>query len=393
MPKRRVIPAGTVPPAPGDDSGAISQAIAIISAAFIAGLLLSWRLWFDAARLYPTAPLFGSGLPPLVTSLLAGVLLLALAAAMVGFHRTPAIWLAAGSTAILVLGDQSRLQPWVYEYCILLILLASAKRTASPLQTCRFVIAALYFWSAVQKINLVFIRRIWPDFCDAALRAAPESIRTLFTHAGVAVPVVELVIAIGLLMPRFSKAAACLAVAMHAGILTLLILAHENTVVWPWNIAMALLDIVLFVRTAEERSPLRNGGFRLHGLALVLCGVIPLLSFWDYWDAYLSAALYSGDTIQAVVAVVPHAVQRFPQRVLRSTWQRTRPVYIDLNRWSYDELNVPAYPSERVMKAIGGEVCRAYVLPDRGELRIFVPGRWTLQWRRSDYYDCEMLAP
>src|SRR5213075_854179 len=147
--------------------------------------------------------------------------------------------------------------------------------------------------------------------------------------------------------------------------------SHENSVVWPWNIVMALLVLVMFTgrqQTAARLSAVRSPLSSVHWALVAVAAALPALSFVGLWDPYLSGALYSGNTEQAVVIVAPDVVAHLPQVIARNTWQDSPPRFIDLNRWSYDELNVPAYPAERVFKEIATDVCRQYV--DSGALRI-----------------------
>src|SRR5205807_646305 len=55
--------------------------------------------------------------------------------------------------------DQSRWQPWFYQYLFMLAVLC---RRDSPLDTCRFIIAAVYFWSGAHKINPEFAHDTLP---------------------------------------------------------------------------------------------------------------------------------------------------------------------------------------------------------------------------------------
>jgi len=52
-----------------------------------------------------------------------------------------------------------------------------------------------------------------------------------------------------------------------------------------------------------------------------------------------------GNTAQAVVVIDPAALNTLPDVLRRNTWQQSRPMFIDLNRWSFDELQVPIYPN------------------------------------------------
>jgi len=181
---------------------------------------------------------------------------------------------------------------------------------------------------------------------------------------------------------------------MHALVMIALIAAGENRVVWPWNAATAALVLTLFWRTDVDAVTILRGDLTpRHVVVTVAVGVLPLLSFCGWWDAYLSAALYGGNTIQTVVIVTPDTVTSLPPLVRRNTWQQSEPMFIDVNRWSYDELNVPAYPAERVMKRVGREICDHHISPGHGKLLILGRPQWRSGTRTAAYSDCAAAWP
>lgn len=274
---------------------------------------------------------------------------------------------AAAITLVLVLGDQSRLQPWVYEYVLLLVALSFG-----ALNTCRSIIAALYFWSGVQKMNVTFLDRVWPVFAPSIL-----------AHAGWIVPVTEVVLALGLLFQRTRRAAVVALVATHAFVIAALAVRGENSVVWPWNATMAVLVVALFGRKEDFRMWSSQRAIQ------AAVWILPALSFFGLWDAYLSDALYAGNTIQGVFVIDPAIIPWLPPLIQRNTWQQRRPMFIDLNRWAYDELNVPAYPAERVMKEISVQICNTFIhRADQGMLVIQERPDWRTGVRGKETVPC-----
>jgi hypothetical protein len=261
------------------------------------------------------------------------------------------------------------MQPWVYQYCFLLIAALASRKS---LDTCRFVIVATYFWSAIQKINITFLTRTWVDLVAGLSAILPPPLLGFFGRIGWVVPAIELLVAIGLFTVWWRRAAVAAAVTMHVIILLVLMISGENSVVWPWNMAMPLLTLALFGRASDappSRIIIGDGSLR-HALIATATGLLPILSLWGYWDSYLSSAMYSGNTVTAVVVVSPEVVQTLPPVILANTWQASRPMFIDLNRWSFDELNVPAYPAERVMRRVALAVRNRFVAA--GNARVVV---------------------
>ena len=140
---------------------------------------------------------------------------------------------------------------------------------------------------------------------------------------------------------------------------------------------MALLVVMLFWRSSE-----------LHAVFAILFIVMPAFSFAGWWDAYASSALYSGDIAQAVVYVDPPLIARFPESMREYIWQQSKPMFLDINRWSYGELNVPAYPEPRVLRRIGQEVCSRYVHSGNAKVRTFYRPDWRTGKRESEIRMC-----
>jgi hypothetical protein len=379
-----------------------------LSLAFICGLCLSWKLWVTS-RSFPLTPVT-SLLPPIPAPwdelwlfVLLGLLLAITVVAQP--RRLILVFLAlAGS---LSLWDQTRWQPWFYQYLFMLAALGfiawkpkSGPRPALPergsrpeLDACRLIVVSTYFWSGLQKLNATFIKETWPDIAGPWLRHLPEAVRRLPAPFVLIIPVAEIAIGVGLVARRSRNSAVALAVATHIFVLALLVRSGENTVVWPWNLAVGVFVVVLFWRdqTTGPRTifALKNG---LHALILLLFTILPALSLFDLWDSYLSSALYSGNTDQAVIYVSPEDIQRLPAPTRPHIWQSSQPFFLDINRWSYAELNVPVYPEPRVYRRVAEQVCGYAGNSSDMRLRIKEKPNPLTGARKSEYYDCEHLS-
>ena len=301
---------------------------------------------------------------------------------------------------LLCLWDQNRWQPWFYQYLFMLAAIGvvwwkkngETRSQQQALNACRLIVASTYVWSGLQKLNASFIRETWPDIAGPWLRLLPEAVRKPPQPFILVVPVLEVAIGLGLIARRSRDAAVALALATHAFVLALLLCSGENTVVWPWNIAMGVFVVILFWRdkaAGGEIFAVRNG---LHAAVLLLFAILPALSLFDLWDSYLSSALYSGNTDQAVIYVDPAAIQRLPAQTLPHVWQKSQPFFLDINRWSFAELNVPVYPEPRVYRRVAAQVCDYAGNSAEVRLRIKQKPNPLTGARESEYYDCEHLS-
>ena len=333
-------------------------------------MYLSPELWLTGRRAYPLTPVFPF-LPSIPSQLdmpiYGAILLLAVAAVFVRSVKLVAALILVA--AVYALFDQSRWQPWFYQYLLMLAALCDP-RPARALATCRFIVAAVYFWSGLHKLNPGFV-----DGTFAFMVAALPGGAWLHPLAYLA-PVLEAAIGVALLTRRFRRAAACAAIAMHVFILAAIgPLGHNfDSVVWPWNIAMICLVAMLF-RTGELWRPVPVW-------AILLCGLAPAFNFFDLWDGYLSFALYSGNSNYAEIYIADDVAGRLPDAIQqRIDVNDSKVDELDLMEWSYDELNVPAYSEPRVYRNILRHLCALTEEPDR--MVLVIDHRAPLFGRRS----------
>ncbi len=363
------------------------------------GLLLSPSLW-TGQRFYPTAPVLS--FLPTIPATLGQVALGAMLALLLGvlLSARPQRFIAAflSLAAILVLFDQSRLQPWFYQYCIMFGALVVFKwkpnvvtKRNAVMATCMLIISGIYIYSGLQKFNPNFTGSVFPWMIEPVANKLPQALQSFVYNSGQFIPVVEISIGLGLLFKRTRVLAFIVAVGMHLNILYVLgpFGNNWNSVVWPWNITMILIVGILFFRNSAVplEAILWTKKFIYHKVALVLFGLLPLLSFVGLWDSYLSSSLYSGNTTQASLNFP--AYSNNPNRVdlIKYATLQDKTYNVDFNSWSFAEMNVPAYPETRIYKQITKKLCKTN--PD---LELKISPRWTSEWpARSQYYGCNNL--
>jgi hypothetical protein len=372
----------------------------ITALAVASSFLLSWKLWLST-RLFPLAPV-SNYLPriPYPVDYLWLLSLLALLAA-ISFVARPRklILLFLGLAVLLSLWDQTRWQPWFYQYLFILAAIGlfawrkpEAANNRIALDVCRFIIASTYFWGGIQKLNITFVRQTWPDMASFL----PGWWLSIANHVPpfliLAVPIAEIFVGLGLFTRRFRNRAVLLATATHGAILLLLFLTGENIVVWPWNIAMALSVWILFWQDKETTGRrIAVGKQPFHALAVILFGVLPSLSLFGFWDAYLSSSIYSGNTYQAAIYLTPAVIARLPEQIHPHIWQKSEPFFLDINRWAYAELHVPVYPEPRIYRQVAREICKyAQGVPAISLWIKQKPHPLTGAFG-SEYYDCESV--
>jgi hypothetical protein len=372
----------------------------VLSLALLCGFALSRRLWVSTGRLYPNVPAFDflpTVAPPLDYVLFGAlVVLLTLVVIQARPSRLCAVALVVLASA-LVLFDESRLQPWFYQYLFLMLALAAHSweeiDARTCLRACGLVVACVYFWSGVQKLNPQFFGDVVPSLAGPYLARMPASFARLAVPLALLVPLIEICAGVFLLTRRLRRVGVVLAVVTHAVVLMLFVPFRRNNVIWPWNVSMIAFVIVIFRREASGvRDFLPRRLLSLQTLAVVLFGLMPALSLFGLWGQNLSAALYSGNVARAEFTVSKRVARRLPTRVQQKLRPAPDGLRLDINHWSYAELNVPAYPSERVYRRAAVALCEFAESPSDVRLEVTAPPRLFGDVTQTTTLDCDALT-
>jgi hypothetical protein len=295
--------------------------------------------------------------------------LFVLGAAMLA-SRKPHISIAAFLAVITVFCvlDQTRWQPWVFFYGAILATLALFSWDSAnllgrnrALNIIRLIMVGTYLFSGLQKVNYNFVEVDFPWIVSPITAALPAAGPTLH-WLGMGAPFIQIAFAIGLLTRRLRRISLFAAIAMHVFILSMFgpFGLDWNDIIWPWTAAMAVLDIILF-GGAEEfswRDIIWSGPRPYHIAILVLFVGLPLLSFANMWDSYLSAALYSGNITEAEIYTNDRGRNSLPADIkARLVHVSDDTNVINIQRWAIEDLDVTPYPEVRVYKKIARSVC------------------------------------
>ncbi|CAN5617679.1 hypothetical protein BH20ACI4_BH20ACI4_23740 [soil metagenome] len=338
----------------------------IVCVGLLVGIFFSFELWFPITRTFPRVPLFFE-VPILFDQILTIILIVSLIS-LIFFQKLKIFLMTAiVSLILLIIFDQMRLQPWVYQYLLLLVIFAltdDEPHSNQMLGLAQIVIAGLYFWSGVQKLNFTFAYETLPILL-APLQNLFPSIRLPFVFLGISIALLEILIGIGLFFRKTRTPAVYFAAAMHAAILILLIAKNYNSIVWIWNATLILIVVVSFWQSENSIKQTIKTAFDWKGKfakSIVAASVLlPVLSFWNLWDMYLSGALYSGNVEIAVIKINEDLFNDLPPKARQVVFQtqNTGDKILPLFEWSIAELNVPVYPENRIFKQITRQVCKS----------------------------------
>ena len=318
----------------------------------VAGLVLfaaTWKLWTPQSE-FPQVPLFGwaGSLPSLVDWLAFGVLLTSLTMSL---WKPDDVWnwiAFAVAASVLIVLDQHRLQPWMWQLLLIAVCWTTsgrcAKRAGETLGCLRLLTISIYFWSAISKLDSNFVGSHGQTLIEAMFRSVginavnwPASWKSWLA---LFLPVGELLVAGGLCWPRTRRAGLIAATALHVGLLLALGplgLGHRPGVLL-WNVAFIGHDWLLFGTRALGAIALS-----LRASLLILVCVWPMTERWGLCDRWLAWSVYAARSERVSVTLTDEGLRRLPESAQRCVTDGELP----LDRWSLTALDVPIYPQLR----------------------------------------------
>jgi hypothetical protein len=352
----------------GTDS--IEKKIVFITCLFwLIAKIISWKVW-TGYRLFPLVPMFGflRDLPLIYHSILFLVSIFCLILLLIKPITKVTVVLIIAELLSLI-ADQTRWQPWEYQYLFIVLLFwLNRKKSRLFYSSTIFVIAAIYFYSGIGKLNPGFLFSVWNEmivhrFLKLDTITADNRI---FYYAGYLIGLVEMLSAIGLIFKPLKKISAILLILMHC--FNLLVLGpfgiNYNIIIWPWNIAMIAYLYVLLVATPRTAFCWKHLTTGWNKIVLIFWGLLPIFYFFGWWDTYLSSMMYTGNVKHMIICVKDSN---------EVTTKSLRPFYgndykdvcngdatINVTRWAIKELKVPVYPEKRVYLKIKESFIKTY---------------------------------
>jgi hypothetical protein len=248
-------------------------------------------------------------------------------------------------------------------------------------------------YSGLQKINLGFMADVMPWLLQPVTSLLP-SMNVLVPLIAISAPFIQIFFAIGLLTQKYRRVSLILAVSMHIFILMMIgPLGHNwNAVVWPWTIAMAILDVILF--RSKDTISLKEiifSNLNLPKVIIILFFIIlPLLSFFNKWDSYLSSALYSGNITSGQLYIGKNEMDILPSAIRNYFTPSSTTTYVaDISTWSMQELHVPSYPEKRIFKNVAKKICT--VTNNSVTTRLHIQEYRMFNSVRNQVYTCSQL--
>lgn len=377
----------------------------------VAGLILMHQtrgLWFGSAEMFPRVPLLAWGLssPAWLDEFFAWVMVASLGLLLFFSKGGRVAQIASLTFATALAGavvlDQHRLQPWAWEFAILLSVMAllPASRAVVGL---RLVVASLYLHSGLSKLDVTFLTThgesllsVIPATFGWDFAEAPEMVRRILVAL---LPLGEIAVAVGLCFPQTRRIAKWGSIGMHLTLLWILGpwgLDHQPGVLI-WNGFFIAQNLILFAHFPETRpsgslktdSPAEPPRWRI-GLGYGWVAMVILLPFlepfglFDHWPAW---AVYASRPERTFVYVaedrvpdLPPELQEFlsegetpPDAAARflagkPAWRR-----LQIDRWCLESVKAPIYPQDRFQVGVALALAETYQLGEAIRVDILSP--------------------
>ncbi|MDF2448390.1 MAG: hypothetical protein K0R26_894 [Bacteroidota bacterium] len=345
----------------------LTQRLQLIKLITLIGLLVSvlccHHLW-AGHRYFPKASILEdfAGVPAPWDYLHLVVLVLLIILSSLTQKRLPSILLILFSV-YLCLEDQNRLQPWFFNYIIILFVLLfyryrvdESNNYTTVFISLQVLVSLIYIFSGIQKMNESFVPDTFLWMVSSFDTVLSERQLQLATRFGYIVPYFEMSVGILLLVKPLRFIIVPLVIIMHVLILVMLgpMGRNHNMVVWPWNMVMIALVLLLFANIKHERFFDISFLFKSFSFYTVLITmlVLPVFSLKNQYDSYLSSSLYSSNLHDCQLILSNKAYAQLPYYIRHFTTDSENHHVLYIKRWAQQELGAPCVPEYRVFKKV-----------------------------------------
>jgi len=348
--------------------------VRVTSMAFLFSLILSWRAYIPSLRIFELSPVIEI-LGPIPVWVDWTVLILNIGCLgwllMKPLQRAPA-FAALACTVFWVLQDLLRFQPYTYMYVFTILLVVFFK--SDGIQALKIMVASVYFWAGVHKINATFFLNLLPGLLEPFYKfpKEPSLFAAFMALAIFTVPLFEA--AIGLLLvffPRQKRLTILMAFIMLVVVLICLGLDGYtwNMIVWPWNIYLFLLLFLLLYGPASAGEKLRLRLDTPTVATIALFSIAPALALFGWGHSYPSFKLYSGNTKRAEVIFSQNEnMIGLPNNLGQLVGRAQRLPLVD---WTAHEFGLVVYPETYVFRRGARGLCPYLIDGQRAKLRIY----------------------
>lgn len=381
----------------------------LVAASTLLLVFATWPLWWPSQH-FPQVPWcrFLRTAPVVLDQMLIVTVIASLSLAIVTHPRENQrdwclLLFTIAAISLLAL-NQHRTQPWM----VLSILIAISMTSTSRLQASALVkilVIGVYVYSGISKLNVVFCTGLGTSFWQTGWRLLTGI--ALAPGPGVSgwpliFPAIEILVAVGLMLPNTRRIATVAACIMHGLLIVLLSpwgLNHRPGVLI-WNLFFIVLNPLLFWNTSRtgqlqhvEASEQRQSHFNsvppiLTKTLIAAALILPATEPWGGCDVWLAWGLYAEHGEQMLIQVSDSGLAKLPpiwrktatpvqasgdapSNVVKNAHASTdsNPHANSQHRWtlrvkfaSLQQLKAPVYPANRFQLGVALQLARQFHL-------------------------------
>jgi hypothetical protein len=374
----------------------INLSAGVVLITFITQFFVTKELWIPNERDFPMIPYFS--FLPIVFNKSIDTILILLTFLSLGFL----IWKPAEKkylllffipSILLILEDSIRLQPWFYLHLSMIGLICFAKEIQKEniIRFLQWIVIAIYLWGGINKLNIAFAWEIFPWFTQHlgigdAYFLGMDNLNTfplpMSQYIAFLIPLFEILIAILLFIPKFRNYGIIAIFITHlVSLYAIGPWGHNwNEIVWPWNIEMPFLALILFKKSSDinfriyfiEQVQLIKSKTGI--MILVLFYILPTIGLFGYWNKALSLHLYSGNSDE-----LEFYFEGYDESLVNTSLASH--LYLDtvsmnttmkVEYWVIEQTGVPMYNSISYFKKVGKSLCDCIEQPEKGGIKILI---------------------
>ncbi|WP_157456519.1 hypothetical protein [Chryseobacterium hispalense] len=340
----------------------ISYLVKVIALFWLLTKMWSYKTWITE-RLYPVIPPIEilNNIPDYFHQFLFGFSLLSLFTILC-FKINRGLLIALFFTEIIsCMLDTARWQPWEYMYlCFLLVVIINFYNPKNILLLSHLFLVSIYLFSGLHKFSRDFLSMVWLNmFLVDFLGLSMEFIlkyKLFFT--GLLIPIIEVALAILLLISKSKKVISYLLIIMHFGILIFIgpLGVKYNSVVWPWNLAMIFILIIVYSKPVEFSKKIVLSNLYW----MILWFVMPVLSLFGSWYQYFSFNLYSGKGDQMYICISGNEKELQPYFEPQDGVFCKGKAGVNLQNWALKEIKSAPIPETQIYEKIAAYLKKKY---------------------------------
>ncbi|SMP31248.1 hypothetical protein [Chryseobacterium profundimaris] len=257
--------------------------------------------------------------------------------------------------------DTVRWQPWEYMYlCFLLVIIINFYKPKNIVLIAHLFLVSIYLFSGLHKFSRDFLNTVWLNmFLVNFLGLSIDFIvQYKLFFLGLLIPTIEVLLALLLLFSKYKKMVSYLLIVMHLCILIFIgpIGLQYNSVVWPWNLAMIFILLIVYLNPIKfsYKTVFANSYW------LILWFIMPVLSLFGSWYQYFSFNLYSGKGDQMYICLLDNKKEFKPYfESSNSTFCKGKPT-VNLQNWALKEIKSAPIPEAEIYGKIAVYLKRKY---------------------------------